>query len=111
MLFKGRELPYSIQLLAVVLFLGLVVRALWKGKGETMQEAKFTFTVPDMNCKHCQATVAKALNEIPGITNVEISLDDRQVKVNGDVDRETVEKKIKEAGFNPAECGPTTCSL
>jgi copper chaperone CopZ len=111
MLFKGRDLPFVIQLLAVVLFLGLVARSLLKGKGETMQEARFTFTVPDMNCKHCQATVTKALNEVPGITNVEIALDERLVRVNGDVDRETVEKKIKEAGFNPAECGPTTCSM
>jgi uncharacterized membrane protein YraQ (UPF0718 family)/copper chaperone CopZ len=111
MLFKGKELPFSVQLLAVVLFLGLVVRALWKRKGETMQEAKFTFTVPDMNCKHCQATVKKALEGVPGVTSVETSLDERLVMVNGDVDRETVEKKIKEAGFNPAECGPTTCSM
>lgn len=76
-----------------------------------MQEAKFTFTVPDMNCKHCQATVKKALEGVPGVTSVETSLDERLVMVNGDVDRETVEKKIKEAGFNPAECGPTTCSM
>jgi uncharacterized membrane protein YraQ (UPF0718 family)/copper chaperone CopZ len=111
MLFRGRELPFWLQLAAVMLFVGLVVRALWKGKTETIEEAKFTFSVPDMNCKHCQATVRKALEEIPGVTSVETSLDERLVMVNGDVDKETVEKRIKEAGFDATESGPVACSM
>lgn len=111
MLFHGKDLPFSVQLISVLVFLGLVTRSLLKGKAETMEKARFTFSVPDMNCKHCQAAVTKAIQEIPGVTNIEISLDDRLVRVNGDVDRNMIEKKIKEAGFNPAESDSAVCSV
>ena len=103
MLFHGKALPFVVQLICVFLFLGLVARSVLKKKTERMQQARFTFSVPDMNCKHCQAAVTKAIQEIPGVTNIEISLDERLVRVDGEVDKRVIEKKIKEAGFNPAE--------
>jgi uncharacterized membrane protein YraQ (UPF0718 family)/copper chaperone CopZ len=99
MLFKGREIPYPFQLISVVLFAGLVLRSFLHTKSEKMREAKYTFHVPEMNCKHCQSAVEKALREIPGVKNVEISLDDRLVKVNGDVDDKSVSEQLEKAGF------------
>ena len=99
-LFKGREIPFVVQLFSVILFVGLVVRGLFKAKSESMREARYTFRVPDMNCKHCQSAVENSLKEIPGIKSVEISLDERLVKVDGEVDEKTIAKQIEKAGFN-----------
>jgi uncharacterized membrane protein YraQ (UPF0718 family)/copper chaperone CopZ len=110
-LFKGREVPYVVQIFSVILFVGLVGRGLFKGKRVSMQEAKYTFRVPDMNCKHCQSAVENALKGIPGIKSVEISLDERLVKVDGDVDEKTVTEQIKKAGFTPAKEQGGVCKI
>jgi uncharacterized membrane protein YraQ (UPF0718 family)/copper chaperone CopZ len=111
MLFKGREIPFAVQLLSVLLFVGLVIRGIFKKKSESTGEMKYTFHVPDMNCKHCQSAVEKALKGIPGVKNVTISLDQRLVKVDGDVDKKTITEQIEKAGFNPAKAEGEVCSL
>jgi hypothetical protein len=111
MLFKGREMPFAVQLLSVLLFLGLVFWGLFKKKSETTGQMKYTFHVPDMNCKHCQSAVEKALKGIPGVKNVEVSLDRRMVKVDGEVDKKTITEQIEKAGFNPAKAEGEVCSL
>jgi len=110
-LFKGREIPYIVQLFSVILFVGLVARGLFKAKKESTHEARYTFRVPDMNCKHCQSAVENALKGIPGIRSVEISLDERLVKVDGEVDEKTITKQIEKAGFNPAKAEGEVCSI
>jgi uncharacterized membrane protein YraQ (UPF0718 family)/copper chaperone CopZ len=111
MLFTGKDLPLALQLSAVILLVGLVARGLLHGKSKTTEEAGITISIPDMNCKHCQAAVTKAIQEIPGVTNIEVSLDERVVKVSGDVERSTIEKKIKEAGYNPTESDSPACPI
>jgi uncharacterized membrane protein YraQ (UPF0718 family)/copper chaperone CopZ len=99
MLFKGREIPYALKLICTVLFVGLILKGFRRGKGEKMKEAKYTFHVPDMNCKHCQSAVEQALKETPGVRSAEVLLDERLVKVDGEVDGETVLKRLKDAGY------------
>jgi copper chaperone CopZ len=111
MLFKGRETPFVLQLLSVFLFVGLVIRGLFKKKSESTSKMKYTFHVPDMNCKHCQSAVEKALKGIPGVKNVEISLDQRMVKVDGEVDERTISEQIEKAGFKSAKAEGEVCSL
>ena len=102
-LFKGREIPYSLKLISTLLFVGLVIKSFLKTKGEKIREAKYTFHVPDMNCKHCQSAVEKALKGIPGVQNFEVLLEEKLVKVDGDVDKITVTGQLKKAGYTAKE--------
>jgi uncharacterized membrane protein YraQ (UPF0718 family)/copper chaperone CopZ len=103
MLFKGRELPFWLQLGSLILFVGLVSRSLFETKGKKMPEARYTFHVPDMECKHCQLKVEQAVKEVPGVRNVEVLLGDNLVKVDGEVDEKSLKEKIEEAGYTVAK--------
>ena len=111
MLFKGREIPFTLQVFSVLLFVGLVIRGQFKKKSESTSKMRYTFHVPDMNCKHCQSAVEKALKGIPGVKNVEISLDQRLVKVDGEVNEKIISEQIEKAGFKPAKAEGEVCSL
>ena len=102
MLFKGREIPYALKLISTLNVCSLASEQR-KGKGEKTSEAKYTFRVPDMNCKHCQAAVQQTLREIPGVTTVEVLLDERLVKVGGEVDETTISKQLEKAGYSAAK--------
>ena len=52
-----------------------------------------------MNCKHCQSAVEQALEDTPGVRSAEVLLDERLVKVDGEIDGETVLKRLKKAGY------------
>jgi copper chaperone CopZ len=84
MLFKGREIPYPLKLISTVLFVVLIFKSFWKSKKERVPEAKYTFCVPDMDCKHCQTA---------------IELDEKLVKVDGQVDGTNILKRIEKAGY------------
>lgn len=57
-----------------------------------------TVKIKGMMCNHCLMAVKKALNEIPGITNVEVDLEkgeaafDRESSVSSDQIRHQIEK-------------------
>jgi uncharacterized membrane protein YraQ (UPF0718 family)/copper chaperone CopZ len=99
MLFKGREIPYALKLISTLLFAGLIFKSFRKIKGEKMAKAKYTFQVPDMDCKHCQAALEQALNGTPGVKGVEVLLDEKLVKVDGEVDETTILRQIEKAGY------------
>lgn len=99
MLFKGRDLPFLLQLASLILFVGLVFRGSLGARKEKMPEARFTFHVPDMECKSCQMKIEQAVRELPGVTKVEALLGDNLVKVDGEVDEKRVKQKIEEAGY------------
>ncbi|KAF8843638.1 copper chaperone, partial [Paxillus ammoniavirescens] len=50
-----------------------------------------------MSCAGCSGAVGRALDKVDGIT-YEVSLQNQQVKVTGDVPYETVLEKIKKTG-------------
>jgi len=100
MLFKGREIPYALKLISTILFVILIIKSFWKGKIEKMLEAKYTFHVPDMDCKHCQMALEQALNGTPGVKSVEVRLDEKLVKVDGEVDETAILKRIEKAGYS-----------
>lgn len=54
-----------------------------------------------MSCRHCVATVAKALKEIEGVSNVEVSLERGEATFDAarPVDMEQVRKQIEKAGY------------
>ncbi|MGB2990345.1 MAG: permease [Candidatus Zixiibacteriota bacterium] len=99
MLFKGRELPFWLQLACLILFVGLVLRGSLGTRKEEMTEARFTFHVPEMECKTCQMKVERAVKELPGVRHVEVLLGDNLVKVDGEVDEKSIEEKLEKAGY------------
>ena len=63
----------------------------WFGHGSTDMEntdmsATTILNVPAMSCNHCKMTVTKALNEVPGVTEVVVNLDNRTIAVQREDD-------------------------
>ena len=67
-----------------------------------MSEA--VFSVPDMSCGHCVATVKNALEQSEGVESAEVSLDSKIAWVhhNGEVDMDTLFRAVEAVGFTPS---------
>jgi copper chaperone len=55
-----------------------------------------TLNVAGMTCNHCKASVTKALQDLDGVTNVEVLLQEGKVNVSYDEAQVSVDK-LKEA--------------
>ncbi|MDH3348140.1 MAG: heavy-metal-associated domain-containing protein [Desulfobulbaceae bacterium] len=55
--------------------------------------------VKGMSCQHCVASTKKALEEIPGVTDVKVDLAKGEATYQGDVGSELLEKAIVGIGF------------
>jgi len=58
-----------------------------------------TVSIKGMSCPHCVASTKKALEEIPGVTNVIVDLAKAEASYDGDVDKEVVSDAITKIGF------------
>ncbi|WP_238420508.1 heavy-metal-associated domain-containing protein [Gordonia sp. 'Campus'] len=60
-----------------------------------------TYTVTGMTCGHCVASVREEIEALPGVTDVEVTLDDGSVRVAADreLGRSEVEAAVTEAGY------------
>ncbi len=59
--------------------------------------------VDGMSCSHCENTVTKAVEALPGIDSVDVSLSEKTVTVEFDPDKATVEmvtEAIEEQGYD-----------
>ena len=62
-----------------------------------------TYTVPDMSCGHCKAVVSSELQEVVGVSGVEVDLDTKRVVVSGDqLDDVVLRAAIAAAGYEAA---------
>jgi copper chaperone CopZ len=61
--------------------------------------AVVVYDVSGMTCGHCVAAVTKELRTLPGVTEVEVRLDDASATVVGAVDDADVVAAIAEAGY------------
>jgi copper ion binding protein len=63
-----------------------------------------TFTVTGMTCGHCVASVTEEVSEIPGVENVDVTLETGQVTVTSaePVDTAAVRAAVEEAGYQLA---------
>ena len=95
----GRHLPYLIQVIATIILLGVLFINLShkKYKGVKMD---YEFHVPDISCKHCQMTIEQAVKKVPGVKKIEVSIDEKLVRVDGKIDKEAVVKQIENAGYS-----------
>ena len=55
-----------------------------------------------MTCDHCVASVTEELQELPGVTAVEVRLDTGAVSVTSDepVEADAVRRAVDEAGYH-----------
>lgn len=60
-----------------------------------------TINIEGMQCNHCKMSVEKALNSIEGITKVDVSLENKNAKIeaNKEIDDNKIKEVIEEAGF------------
>jgi copper chaperone len=62
-----------------------------------------TYPVTGMTCGHCVASVTEEVSEVPGVTDVSVSLEDGTVTVTGDesvvTDTALVRAAVEEAGY------------
>ena len=55
--------------------------------------------IKGMSCQHCVGSTRKALEELEGVSNVQVDLEKGEASFDGDVDIETVKSAIAKTGF------------
>ena len=71
-----------------------------KKKGEKVKMEKITINVEGMMCMHCHARVEKVLKAVPGVTNVIVSLENKNAVVEGEnITRQQLIQVIVDAGY------------
>ncbi|GAC50325.1 heavy-metal-associated domain-containing protein [Gordonia aichiensis] len=60
-----------------------------------------TYTVTGMTCGHCVASVREEISEIPGVSNVDVTLETGVVEISSDreLGRDEVSDAVSEAGY------------
>ncbi|MCD2146994.1 heavy-metal-associated domain-containing protein [Gordonia paraffinivorans] len=60
-----------------------------------------SYTVTGMTCGHCAASVREEIEEIAGVTSVDVSVETGAVRVvsEHEIPREEIEKAVTEAGY------------
>ena len=66
-------------------------------KGE--ETMKTTISIEGMMCGHCQARVEKALKEVAGVTEVTVSLENKNAVVTGEVSADVLKQAVVDAGY------------
>ena len=62
---------------------------------------QLTFRVDGMNCNHCVVAVSGEVGQVAGVTDVNVDLDTKLVRVSGaDLDDAAVVAAIDEAGYD-----------
>ena len=74
-----------------------------KNESENKEETKMTKTmkIEGMMCGHCQATVEKALKGVPGVSEVVVSLEDKNAVVTAEksVSADALKAAVVDAGY------------
>ena len=55
--------------------------------------------IKGMSCQHCVASTKKALEEIPGVANVEVNLEKGEATYDGSVDQQEIKDAVTKIGF------------
>jgi copper ion binding protein len=64
---------------------------------------QLTYRVPGMSCGHCRAAIIAEVEQVDGVSSVDVDLDAKRVTVAGDqLDDAAVRAAIDEAGYDVA---------
>ena len=66
-------------------------------KGESTMTT--TISIEGMMCAHCQAHVEKALKEVAGVTEVTVSLENKNAVVTGEASADVLKQAVVDAGY------------
>jgi copper chaperone len=58
-----------------------------------------TIKIKGMSCQHCVNSARKALEAVPGISNIQIDLAKGEATFDGEVDIQTAKEAIAKIGF------------
>lgn len=58
-----------------------------------------TVSIKGMSCQHCVAATKKALEAIPGVTDVEVNLEKGEASYEGEVEKKVIKEAITKIGF------------
>jgi copper chaperone CopZ len=65
--------------------------------------AQLTYSVPGMSCDHCRAAIIAEVEQLAGVTSVDVDLVAKRVSVEGDhLDDAAIRAAIDEAGYDAA---------
>ena len=72
---------------------------------EELKMNKKIVIIEGMQCNHCKMSIEKALNSIKGITNIEVSLQEKKaiIESNINIDDNKIKEVIEEQGFSVQE--------
>lgn len=100
--------------LCSLLLVGLLIYAPFSGAGHHHQDTNTQtlntttnmekkFNVSGMNCPHCSASVEKAIGNVSGVKQVNVSLSEKMATVSGDFADSDIIRAVELAGF---DCSP-----
>lgn len=95
----------TIILLIIIAFLAFRdIRKRMQKKSDThIKDNKMKVAIKGMTCSHCVASVTKAIESVPGVNSVEVSLDDNAAYIDGEPDKLKIIESVKNAGFEATE--------
>jgi len=64
------------------------------------------FTVQDMTCAHCVATITEAVKSVDPAGRCEIDLASRRVRIESEFSADRIAAAITRAGFTPSPAKP-----
>nr|WP_321507138.1 heavy-metal-associated domain-containing protein [uncultured Celeribacter sp.] len=57
------------------------------------------FSVPDMSCDHCKASITEALEAVDDTVEIDADMEAREIDVFSDAGDEAILKALKDAGY------------
>lgn len=97
--------PYWLKLSAAILLLLLIARIYIKPlfskkvNKEIFQKMYKEYKVADMSCTHCVNSIKECLQDVQGVDDIRISLDDKEVFIKGEFEENAVLAAMAEAGY------------
>ena len=64
--------------------------------------SEIVLCVPDMSCDHCVRAISSEVCQVPGVTDVDVQLATKTVRVTGSPSEAAVREAIAEAGYEAA---------
>jgi copper chaperone len=71
-----------------------------QAENQSTMEPIMKFSVPDMSCGHCKATIGKSIEQADGTAQVEFDMENRTVTVTSTRSADEIAGVLKEAGYS-----------
>jgi hypothetical protein len=92
----SKILPFYIKMISGI-FLFLII--LNSSRFRKIFEPDYQIYVPDIHCQQCKITLEEKLKKLEGVKKVVVDVEEKMIRLKGDVEKEKIIKKIKESGY------------